>query len=82
MSTLSLCRFDNACADPEFFVRGGPISTAFFFFFFFFFFDEGRDDLNTTITPFKCWPNIASLFGNFVIFRGPGPELLGNYIVL
>ena len=37
------------CADPESFVRGGPLLT-FFFFFVLFFLDEGRKDHNTTIS--------------------------------
>ena len=42
----------NACADPERFVRGGPLLPTFFFFFFFFFFldDKGRKGQNTTIS--------------------------------
>ena len=39
----SWCLF--SCADPEIFVRGGPISTTFFFLL-----EEGRKDQNTTIS--------------------------------
>ena len=37
------------CTYPESFVRGGPTLT-FFFFLFSFLVDEGREDLNTTIS--------------------------------
>ena len=37
------------CADPESFVRGGPILTCFLFIYLFiYFFDEGREDQNST----------------------------------
>ena len=37
--------FNNTCADPESFIRGGPTLT---FFFVFVLGDEGREDPNTT----------------------------------
>ena len=40
-------RIKKACADPESFVRGGPIT--FFFFVFFFLVSEGQEDPNTAI---------------------------------
>ena len=43
-----MVRVDNPCADPESFVRGGPTMTTSFLFFVLV--DEGREDLNTTIS--------------------------------
>ena len=42
-----------ACADPEFFMRGGP-NLNFFFFFFFFLVDEGRGSKEKNT---KSWPS-------------------------
>ena len=42
-SVLKECTDGRACADPESFVRGGPTLITFLV-------DEGREDLNSTIS--------------------------------
>ena len=68
-----------SCADPESFIRGGPTLT----FFVCYLVDEGREDPNITIRwPASEWPNIECWLGSFVLFRGSGPVLLRNPILL
>ena len=70
------------CADPESFVRGGQQRGANSDNLFLV--NEGREDPNLTISgsssarhlnavslACRCWPNIESWFGRFVIFQGP-----------